>query len=718
MEYLPNSSILCLTYEELVPKIIGESNYKQLKSRGGIIVHGVGGNGRNILVEYETMPPKYRALVRAKFGDPYEYHSKQPLLKLIKDDLAAREFYASYPLENGSTLSPAHQLRYTRTAEWLNMINLVLGDKRTLKQELRITIMKFWDNVIELAANDKYEHDLPTSRENINKKLKKYQSEGYAGLITGRLGNQNRRKVSPLIERLIISLYIQENKPYHTEVVKAYERFMTGSHQVVDFQTGELLNRSDYYVNGEPYLVTDSTVYRYLNTPLARAVVDKVRMSDLQYAATHAPFMQRLAPVYAFSKITADDTSSPFKQHNGVRPATYKVFDVASGALVAMVMHREARPDVSLIRKLLADMMTLIVRQGWRMPAEIEVERALMTGLAGGVDADGKVQNDVLTAGEMFQYVRFCAPKNPQEKRAEGFIKAIKYGYQKHRVGFQHRPFARLEANRMNGDSASHAARFDFEEILAFELEDMQLYNNDPHPDQDKYPGMTRWQVLEQCQNPNLALPNLPLIMPYIGRKTKTSVRRGFIQVQENSYRFDHISRLADLSTDQLLAYWLPNEEGEADQVYLYQDGVFICQAEKVVRYQDAKAEQTDEDRRIMGRQMAYVKGHEALVNNTLAGMQQVGLIASEKAQRHLDTAQSTPVIAQGYDREDHAADDWVAAEMDTETPPKKTKKTVENAREMQKNASKEGGYAQNESPKSNPWLDLQAIAARANATI
>ena len=136
-------------------------------------------------------------------------------------------------------------------------------------------------------------------------------------------------------------------------------------------------------------------------------------------------------------------------------------------AMVAMVMQKAPRPDVRLIRRLLAEMMGLIIRHNWCIPGEVEVERALMTSLKGTKNEDGSITQDVLSAGAVFPFVTFCLARNPQEKRAEGFIKQIKYSYQKHREGFQFRPFLKLEANRMNEDSASSKATFTFEEIQA-----------------------------------------------------------------------------------------------------------------------------------------------------------------------------------------------------------------------------------------------------------
>lgn len=631
MQFLQNTNILCLTFSELVPDIMPKGTYDSAKSRGAIKVHGKGGNGNQVLIEFESLSLKHRKLVEAKFGNPYEYHAKQPLLNLVIEDIQARAYYANYRLADGRYLPNGldnkgnyskeqdFQLRYSRQADWLNMIIKIGNDDQAIKQVLNISKAQFWSNVIELYTADPIPHKLPTSRRRLDDKLNKYEAEGYKGLVDPKFGNQNTRKVDKKIERLLLALYCMPEKPYLRSVCQFYSDFIDGKIQVVDLETAELFDPAEFMVNGQPYKVSESTVKYYIDdNPINRAVVDKFRLSQLQWANIHQPHMSRRAPMYSLSKITMDDTSSPFKMHDGKRPATYKVFDVASGAMIAMVMHKRERPDVPLIRRLLADMFSLIVKNGWKMPFEIEIERALTSAMTGEKDKDGNtIQEDVLSAGVVFPFVHFCAPRNPQEKRAEGFIKQIKYTYQKRREGFQSRPFSRNTANRFNEDSKFHKATFMFEDIYKMELEDMQSWNNELHPDQEQYKGMTRWQVLEQCQNPNLQTVDLPFILPYIGYRQETSLKRQYVQVQYGKYKLAEPAKAASLHlvNNSVLAYYLKDYNGQAEHVHLYEkNGEYICQALPVEQYNESRAEETAEDKAIKSRQEEY-KAH---FNNTV----------------------------------------------------------------------------------------------------
>ena len=93
------------------------------------------------------------------------------------------------------------------------------------------------------------------------------------------------------IEQLLINLYLMPERPYYKNVVELYDQFIKGDILVFDVggQTGELFEPQDFYVDGKPYVVSDATVRYYINKPSNRAVVDKQRMSNLQYVTKHRP---------------------------------------------------------------------------------------------------------------------------------------------------------------------------------------------------------------------------------------------------------------------------------------------------------------------------------------------------------------------------------------------------------------------------------------------
>lgn len=239
MQYIDNNK-LCLTYDEIVPSIMGKPTYDQNKSRGNIIVYGIGGNGRKVLVEYESMPPKYKEKVKEIYGNPYDYMAKQPILDLIDWDYQAQSFYTNYVLPNGSSLpnSDTDALgkpqinyvdRYTKAVNWLNMLGKFTTDKRALKQALNISVMEFWDIVGELLVKEKIA--LPANPKRLKEKLKEFNSyvdanDRYEMLIEKhRFGNENAKARDEESDALLFKMLSDPRNHDDSVVATAYNQY-------------------------------------------------------------------------------------------------------------------------------------------------------------------------------------------------------------------------------------------------------------------------------------------------------------------------------------------------------------------------------------------------------------------------------------------------------------------------------------------------------------
>lgn len=628
MQYL-NSTILCLEGSEFVKSsknpdaLVPKGTYDSLKAKGRIIVHGRGGNGSQVLIEYDSLPEMYKQLVKEVLcngTDPHEYMAKQPIRDLIKADHKAIQFFQDSRLK----IKPDRRLEYANDAAILNAFVLLLSDKKKLKQTLNLSLDQFWKTAGNIVKELKKEfpNTLPTSDRRLKPIFKAYKKDGYECLIDGRTGNENNRKVDEDLEALILSLYIQNGKPYAKEVHEIYERFMNGELDVVDVHSGEVFDRSKFVKDGDPISISDTTVWNYINKPINRITVDRFRTSGLEFSSIRKPHMHRSAPVYAFSKLSMDDINVPFKMPDGTRVWSYQVFDVASGCVVGKAFGKEK--NRGLFTAAVMDMFRLIINNGWGTPAEIEVEQHISNTFA----------DDLLKDGYLFPFVRFCRGGNPQEKRAEGFIRGKKYKHQAKREGFQRRPFAKLEANRMNEDN--NKLRFHYDEIVSNETYDIQQWNNSLHPNQEKYPGKTRWQVLCEHQNPQLVQPDLALISQYIGYKVVTSVQRSQkVRVKNELYELPSPKVIEMLKDLTVVAHYIPTASGEIEQVHLYQDGEFICTCKKLERFNEARAEQTDEDLHVRNKQFAYVSEFNGMVKDN------VGKLTRKVA---LHTNNSTPI--------------------------------------------------------------------------
>jgi hypothetical protein len=227
MEYLHGK--LCLEYYELVPSILTKTNYDQLKLRGNITVHGLGGNGRKVLVEYESLPDKYRAKVRETYGDPYVYASKQPILRSLQWDTKAEQWYMDYVLPTGDRLPASdtdvhgkpqinYVRRYTEAASWLNMLVRLTTDKAALKRELNIPVMAFWDQATDMIKLRKV--NLPANAKRLKEKIRIYQAGGYASLVEAhKFGNDYSKKVRDEESEALLKAFLSHRNKYDDTVI-------------------------------------------------------------------------------------------------------------------------------------------------------------------------------------------------------------------------------------------------------------------------------------------------------------------------------------------------------------------------------------------------------------------------------------------------------------------------------------------------------------------
>jgi hypothetical protein len=197
---------------------------------------------------------------------------------------------------------------------------------------------------------------------------------------------------------------------------------------------------------------------------------------------------------------------------------------------------------------------------------------------------------------QMFAHVRWCNPQNSREKRAEHGNKIRKYGSEKLLQENIGRWSNRGEAYKINEDNTKI---YEYNDLVADDIYISNHHNMQIHPD---FPDKTRLQVLREMVNPVLAPPNLRIILKNIGNRTETSIRNfDFVRVQYKNYTIDSdkvLSMLAPNNYD-VEAYWLPDENGEIKEVYLYQSDKYLCQANLVETYNEAQVERTERDEEI-----------------------------------------------------------------------------------------------------------------------
>lgn len=148
---------------------------------------------RKPLVQYDTLRQEHKDKLQKHFGNPYEYVAKGPIKALVVKDLKAEEFFLNYRFDGSKALPAEHVTKYSKAANWLNMICQWHEDIKSLRKELGITKEQFWKHVIDLIKVDNV--DLPTSYNRLLQKVREYGNKGYECLIDWRFGNKLAAKV-------------------------------------------------------------------------------------------------------------------------------------------------------------------------------------------------------------------------------------------------------------------------------------------------------------------------------------------------------------------------------------------------------------------------------------------------------------------------------------------------------------------------------------------
>lgn len=597
MEYYGNR--LCISARELVDGgVVSQSNYQNWVNRGRIDVvrRGGGAAGQYALVAVDSLPRDYKAKVDALYPDGDLTHLKGWVCSNYEVDQAAVAFFHDKG-KTGVDLPQEKIQEYVVNASVLNTC-IRLYERAATAQKL-FGGKYNWEQMAKAieALREEYGHTLPASTLRFRKKGNEYKRIGYGCLISGKFGNQSARKVDWKTERLILGLAVLPNKPFNTTTHENYLSFVCGELDVFDPKTGELMNPDDFVdkKTGEPKELSESTIVNYLNKPANKLLIEQKLTSWTTFMHEQMPHVHRHGGQWSLSQITMDDVDLTRKlKDTKQRVHAYYAYDVVSQCVVGASYARQK--DEGLVVDCFRDMFRLIERNGWGMPAGIEVENHLMS----------QYKDGFLQAGVAFPFVRFCAPQNSQEKYAEPLNGAKKRSviHKNHEgIGrFYGKGKWRQEYKKVSdewNDTYEDKEYFGFDELVADDRKDSWEWNHQLHPNQKMFPGMTRWEVLTERVNPNLQPLDKMTLARYIGERVETSIRRNStVRVCYEDWWLSDTSVLEKLRPNDLkvTAYWMPDEEGKPEEVYIFQGDKYIDTVEKVETYNRVMAEQTDED--------------------------------------------------------------------------------------------------------------------------
>lgn len=213
MEYYRGN--LCVTYEELTsgdsPVISFETLRKNITRKNIVRARQGGGEGHCALIVYSSLPLKYKERFEERYGDPVEQMKGNDMQRQLKTDGAAREWYAAFRYEMNGTRVPLSEDKieeYTLNASVLNVLQRSLNEKQMLGRALNNRRSDVWAIVYEESEQlcRQYGHTLPQSLARLKVKLSQYRRDGYAALLSGKLGNANTQKITAEGGKYLVAL--------------------------------------------------------------------------------------------------------------------------------------------------------------------------------------------------------------------------------------------------------------------------------------------------------------------------------------------------------------------------------------------------------------------------------------------------------------------------------------------------------------------------------
>jgi len=196
---------VCITGSELIKSddnprgIISLANYSQLVNRNHIKVLRRGCYGTPALIDFDSLPLRYKQLYTVTYGDPYRIMKDNYIAEHIERDVNAYNFYKTYRLENDKSLPEERIEEYITNAEILAAINKIVNNRRAMRKALSGSQTGIWESITAAVADMdkvKYPHSLPSNPVRLREKVKTFLKEGYPSLIHKGYCNKNTEKIN------------------------------------------------------------------------------------------------------------------------------------------------------------------------------------------------------------------------------------------------------------------------------------------------------------------------------------------------------------------------------------------------------------------------------------------------------------------------------------------------------------------------------------------
>lgn len=199
-------SVEDLTRDDDGPAVMSLAAYGSLITRKRVNILRRGCRCTPALVEYATLPDRFRKRFEEKYGDPEELLREERLAVVVSDE--ARAYFAGVRGANGQELTYEKIELYTLNASVLDHLRGLVESQRGARRRAGSGTAVNWAGIHEEseALRKRVGHTLPKGVESLKNKLRAYAKDGYECLISGKLMTTNRQKITEEAGRFLIAL--------------------------------------------------------------------------------------------------------------------------------------------------------------------------------------------------------------------------------------------------------------------------------------------------------------------------------------------------------------------------------------------------------------------------------------------------------------------------------------------------------------------------------
>ncbi len=209
-------------YEEF--DIMSKANYNWHCTSGKIRRAREGkGLGNYALVEFETLPERFRVEVVKVLGYPPKKQVQHQILKHFKTDYEAVDYFATYKIDEYRTLSPEHQEQYCADAQMLHALDIYIKEMKMFRKSRGGSITKVWDDAAKAVSEVKEQtgHKLPGTSRRLKEKLEGFQKNGYEYLISDKFLSQNAAKIVDEKQEAVLRKLLRQYQSFDNEHIAA-----------------------------------------------------------------------------------------------------------------------------------------------------------------------------------------------------------------------------------------------------------------------------------------------------------------------------------------------------------------------------------------------------------------------------------------------------------------------------------------------------------------